>query len=245
MRRLRIEDSALVATPDQVAISQGAGQIVYVLRSHGSRGRSADVHAAWSVSISRKARPSTTHRRAPTTPRPRGHRTDTQIAFLRKHSGVAQIAVLTLEGGEVEELHRRCALGAGAPHGARTAPGSRSPRPSSAERATTRRRSSPIGSTTRPTARLSAARSASTLRRRTGLEGVPPGHQRRLACRRPAWSPDGTSIAFAAPTAPDADLRAPRPVFVVDARPRTDGPARRARRRGRRRGHLGAPTGRR
>src|SRR3954452_292097 len=33
----------------------------------------------------------------------------------------------------------------------------------------------------------------------------------------PAWSPDGTKLAFAAATAPDADLRYRAPVYVLDA----------------------------
>src|SRR3954452_5754988 len=32
----------------------------------------------------------------------------------------------------------------------------------------------------------------------------------------PAWSPDGTKLAFAAATAPDADLRYRAPLYVLD-----------------------------
>ena len=119
----------------------------------------------------------------------------TAIAFLRAADGPAQLWLLPGGRRRAGAAHDAAARRRARRSGARTARRSRSPRPSICGRAGRERRrpsdartlrSSPSGSTTRPTAPgylRSVRKHLHVLERRD--EGVPPGHARRLARRRP------------------------------------------------------------
>ena len=157
-----------------------------------------------------------------------------------RQDGPPQLWLLPADGGEPEQL-TTLPLGAGAPvwspDGARiafAAPG----RPAPARRGRPGARRGPRADRRRP-ARLPGRRRGLPAH---GAQAPARGRRRTKECRQltsgdwhagdPAWSPDGTTLAFAAATAPDADLRFRAPVYVVDV----DGPARaRAGRPGRRR----------
>jgi len=213
-RRLRIEDAGLIAIPEQVAICPGGGPIVYVLRRTDLE-RDMDVHSLWSVGPTHGDPRQLTE--GPDDSAPTWSPAGTQIAFLRGHSGVAQIAVLTLEGGDVEEL-TALPLGVGAP---RWSPdGSRIAFVAPVSSADVSDDSSPIVSD-----RLDYQADGDGFRRdsRRHVHVIDLGSRE---CRQvtsgdwdaayPAWAPDGSSIAFTAATGPNSDLETRSPVFVVD-----------------------------
>ncbi|GHF54847.1 dipeptidyl aminopeptidase/acylaminoacyl peptidase/CubicO group peptidase (beta-lactamase class C family) [Amycolatopsis bartoniae] len=217
-RRLRIEDLAALAVPEQPALSPDGTEVLYVLRTC-DRDADENVYTLWRAGLDgADARP-LTRGRADTAPAwsPDG----TRVAFLRD----GNVWLLPRDGGEAEQL-TSLPLGAGAPVWcpdgsalAFAAPVDREGTPANAPMA------------------------AGRLDYQADGTGWLRGVRRHLhvldletrECRQvtdgdwhagdPAWSPDGTRLAFSAATAPDRDVRPRVPVHVLDvtdpaARPR-------------------------
>ncbi len=226
-RRLRIEDLTSFAIPEQPALSPDGRQVAYVLRTIDA---DADrtVRSLWRVEsadgVAGGAPVRLTRGSADTAPAwsPDG----ATIAFLRANDGPAQIWLLPAGGGEPERL-TTLPLGAGtplwSPDGrmiAFTAPVDQCADDGEDDAARSRRAAAPIEAD-----RLDYQDDG------TGLLRTIRGHLHVLdlatrACRQltsgdwnasePAWSPDSTRLAFAAATAPDADLTPRSPVYLLD-----------------------------
>src|SRR5262249_5247014 len=153
--------------------------------------------------------------RGPTDSSPAWSPDAASLAFLRAADGPAQLWLLPAGGGEPEQL-TTLPLGAGAPvwspDGSRLAFGAPTdPAPGAA---------GPIV-TDRLDYQADGAGYLGAIRKHLFVLDVAS-----KACRQvtrgdwhagdPSWSPDGTKLAFAAATAPDADLSYRAPLYVVD-----------------------------
>jgi dipeptidyl aminopeptidase/acylaminoacyl peptidase/CubicO group peptidase (beta-lactamase class C family) len=211
-RRLRIDDLTELAVPEQPALSRDATQCAYVLRELDA-GEDRTVRSVWCVSLAGGEPRRLT--RGPADSSPAWSPAGTSLGSLRARAGPPQLWLLPAGGGEPEQL-TTLPLGAGAPvwspDGSKLAFAAATDRTGGAD--------GPIVSD-----RLDyQADGAGYLRGiRKHLFVVDPATK---ACRQvtrgdwhagdPAWSPDGTKLAFAAATAPDADLRYRVPLYVLD-----------------------------
>ena len=222
-RRQRIVDLLELAVPEQPALSPDAATCAYVLRTADAE-TDKPVRALWCLGIPEGEPRQLT--RGPSDSSPAWAPDGGAIAFLRSSDAPSQVWLLPAHGGEPEQL-TTLPLGAGAPvwspDGSRIAFAAPvDPHASAGEDdgARLRRGAEPIVAD-----RLSyQADGAGFLRTvRKHLFVLDPGTR---DCRQltrgdwhsgdPAWSPDGKKLAFAAATAPDADLTPRAPVFVVD-----------------------------
>ncbi|MEV4754356.1 serine hydrolase [Micromonospora sp. NPDC049559] len=222
-RRQRIDDLTDFAVPEQPALSPDGSQCVYVLRT-ADAGADRNPRSLWRVGT-RTGQP---HRltRGDADSAPAWSPDGTRVAFLRAQDGPPQLWLLPMDGGEPERL-TDLPLGAGAPvwspDGSKiafAAPTDPDAAPGEDDEARARRDRAPM-----VTERLDYQADGAGL-----LRGVRRHlHVLDLAsreCRQvtegdwhagpPAWSPDGTTLAYPAATAPDADLTARVPVHVVD-----------------------------
>ncbi|MFR0357364.1 serine hydrolase [Streptomyces sediminimaris] len=218
-RPLRLEDLAGIATPEQPALSPDGERIVYVLRTTDP---DADrtVHNLWSVpSAGSGARQLT---RGGGDQAPAWSPDGTRIAFLRAGGTAAQVWQLPADGGEAEQL-TTLPLGAGAP--VWSPDGTRIAFTAAVDLAAGPDGSSPAPGRPVVIDRLDyqtdGAGLVGTVRRHLHVLDLTTGHCRRITdgdwyASRPAWSPDGTRLAFTAATAPNADLTARAATHVVD-----------------------------
>ncbi|GAA1694134.1 serine hydrolase [Kribbella yunnanensis] len=216
-RRLRIDDLAELAVPEQPTLSPDGSQIAYVLRTTDLKA-DRDLRNLWRVPAAGGEPRQLTRSDGDRSPvwSPDG----TKLAFLRAKDGPPQLWVLPTDGGEPEQL-TTLPLGAGAPKwspdGTRiafSAPVDIAPVEGGGQDA-------PIV-TDRLDYQSDGADWLRTVRRHIHLLEVSSKQIRQATegdwnAGAPAWSPDGTKLAFGAATATDADLTAKAPAYVLDA----------------------------
>ncbi|HET8588273.1 MAG TPA: hypothetical protein VFM01_01465, partial [Nakamurella sp.] len=228
-RRYRIEDLASLAVPEQPALSSDGSRILYVLRTVDA-GADKYLRAIWTVGTRDGAPRQLTRGTADSSPvwSPDGQ----SVAFLRAQDGPAQLWLLPAGGGEPEQL-THLPLGAGtplwSPDGSRiafaapvdlAAPAPDGDQDQEDAAARQKRAGAPI-----VVDRLDyQADGAGLLRKARKHLHVLDLDTRR--CRQltdgdwhasdPAWSPDGTRLAFGAAMADDADLVMRAPAYLLD-----------------------------
>ncbi|GAA3563575.1 serine hydrolase [Kribbella ginsengisoli] len=223
-RRLRIDDLSEFAVPEQAALSPDGSQLAYVLRTTDLK-EDKTLRSLWRVPASGGEPQQLTRGTGDSTPvwSPDG----SQLAFLRAKDGPAQLWVLPAAGGEPEQL-TTLPLGAGAarwsPDGTRiafSAPVDIAAAAGEDDEARGRRGHAPIVSE-RLDYQADGAGWLRTMRQHVhflevGSKKVRQATEGDWHAGDPAWSPDGTKVAFGAGTAPDADLNPTAPAHVLDA----------------------------
>ncbi|WP_406502153.1 serine hydrolase (plasmid) [Streptomyces sp. NBC_01590] len=221
-RRQRIDDLTTFAVPEQPALSPDGNECLYVLRTCDAEA-DRNVRAIWRVGT-RTGRPrQLTHGTADTSPAwsPDGGR----IAFLRSRDEVPQIWLLPADGGEAGQL-TTLPLGAGAP--VWSPDGSKiafvavvDPLAAGSDGMSPEVRASAPLVADRLTYQEDGAGLLGAVRRHLHVLDLATGRCRQVTegdwhANHPAWSPDSKRLAFAAAMAPDADLRARMPLYVLD-----------------------------
>ncbi|HEV3358020.1 MAG TPA: serine hydrolase [Pseudonocardiaceae bacterium] len=230
-RRPRISDLIDIAAPEQPALSPDGSQIAYVLRTQDTEA-DRPATALWRVDTTGGEPVRLTRGSKDTAPAwsPDGKR----LAFLRAEEGPAQLWILPADGGEPEQVST-LPLGAGLPIWrpdggaiAFAAPVDTAAHDGEDDAARTTRAGAPI-----VTERLDYQADGSGLLRsiRSHLHvlDLATGHCRQVTegdwhAGEPAWSPDGTRLAFAAAMAPDADLNHHAGAYVLDVTDRRNRP---------------------
>ncbi|SEQ17068.1 serine hydrolase [Lentzea albida] len=201
-----IEDLYGYALPEQPALSPDGSEVVYVLRTT-NRENDRDERALWRV-VDGTAK-QLTRGRSDTSP---AFSPDGRLAFLRAQDGPAQIWLLD---GEPEQL-TTLPLGAGAP--VWNADGTKLAFTAPVDIADA---SAPIV-TRRLDHKADGAGYLRSVRAHVHVLDLDTREVRQLTggdwhASSPAWSPDGTKIAFTAARDDDADLTFRTPVHVVEA----------------------------
>ena len=211
-RRLRIDDLAAIAAPEQPALAPDGTACVYVLRTvDADEDRTA--RSLWIVDAASGEPRQLTRGAADVAPAwsPDGK----SVAFLRASDGPAQLWLLPVEGGEPEQL-TTLTLGAGAPvwspDGTRIAFGAATDRADGAD--------GPIV-TDRVDYQADGSGYLRDIRKHLHVLDLASRDCRQVTrgdwhAGDPAWSPDGSTLAFAAATGDDADLRYRAPVHTLD-----------------------------
>jgi dipeptidyl aminopeptidase/acylaminoacyl peptidase/CubicO group peptidase (beta-lactamase class C family) len=201
-RRMRIDDLTAIAVPSDPALSPDGGRLAYVLRTLDTE-TDRPVDQLWAVDTTGGTPRRLTGGVADTSPRwsPDG----SKLAFVRAQDGAAQLWVLPAAGGEPERL-TDLALGAGvpvwSPDGSRiafSAPVDPAPRGNG-----------PIV-TERLDYLADGAGMFGSVRSQLHVVDVATGACRQLThgpehAGEPAWSPDGTTLAFTRRVGADSDL---------------------------------------
>jgi dipeptidyl aminopeptidase/acylaminoacyl peptidase/CubicO group peptidase (beta-lactamase class C family) len=222
-RRLRIDDLTDLTVPEQPAISPDGSRIAYVLRGNDADGDRV-VRNLWWAPAGGGAPVQLTRGGADSSPAwsPDG----TQLAFLRAADGAAQVWLLPAAGGEAEQL-TSLPLGAGAPawspDGTQIAFGAAVDTAATEgedDAARQRRAKQPIVAD-RLDYQADGAGFLRTVRTHLHVLDVAARTCRQVTegdwhAGAPAWSPDGTRLAFGAATAPDADLTGRAGAYVLD-----------------------------
>lgn len=234
-RRMRIDDLTEIAVPGQPALSPDGSRLAYVLRTLDA---AADrtVHRLWWVGTAGgEPRPLT---RGGDDSAPAWAPDGSRLAFLRAEDGPPQLWLLPADGGEPEQL-THLPLGAGgpvwSPDGTRlafTAPVDRHAVAGEDDADRSRRAAEPVVAD-RLDYQADGAGLLRTVRQQVHVLDLDTGDCRQLTggpehAGPPAWSPDGTTLAFTAQVGVDTDLVARAAVHLIDAadpkaRPRVAG----------------------
>ncbi len=208
---MRIDDLTALVVPEQAALSPDGTQCAYVLRELDAE-EDRTLRSIWVVGADGPPRRLT---RGTADSSPVWSPDGAQVAFLRAADGPPQVWLLPAAGGEPEQA-TTLPLGAGAPvwsaDGSRMAFGAPTDRDPDAVR--------PIV-TDRLDYQADGAGYLRTIRKHLFVLD-PAAKECRQVTRGdwhagdPAWSPDGGKLAFAAATAPDADLRFRAPLYTLD-----------------------------
>lgn len=219
-----LDDLTGIALPEQPDLSPDGTQIAYVLRADDT---DADrvVRNLWLTPVAGGEARQLTHGGGDSSPRwsPDG----SQLVFVRSQDGPGQLWRLSAGGGEPEQL-TTLPLGAGtpwwSPDGSRIAfcaPVDLEAEPDEDDAARERRSQAPVVAD-RLDYQADGAGLLGTRRQHLHALDLDTTEARQVTegdwhAGEPAWSPDGTRLAFPAATDPDADLTSRTAAYVVDA----------------------------
>jgi dipeptidyl aminopeptidase/acylaminoacyl peptidase len=218
-RFLGVDDIEVIAVPEQPAISPDGESVVYVLRTNDVVA-DRTVRRLHVVSADGSGERQITD--GPSDSTPTWSPDSRTIAFLRTDGGPSQIWLVDVDGGNARQLTEHRA-GAGAP--SVSPDGSRILFSAPAQPADGDDRDhwawgAPIVSE-RLDYYADGDGTLTSLRRHAHLVDVASGEIEQLTdgdwnAVAPAWSPDGSAVAFAAAIDPDADLTRASGVYVLD-----------------------------
>ncbi|WP_327576262.1 MULTISPECIES: serine hydrolase [unclassified Streptomyces] len=222
-RRLGIDDLYELTVPEQPSVSPDGSRIVYVLRA-ADRDGDRDVRALWQVAAAGGEAQQLTQGKADTAPTwsPDGAR----IAFLRARDSAPQLWFLPTAGGEAEQV-TELPLGAGAPvwspdgnKVAFAAPVDLAAADGEDATARARRAHVPVVAD-RLDFKADGTGLLRTVRKHVHVLDVGTREIRQVTsgdwnAGDPAWSPDGTRLAFPGAPEPDADLTLRSAAYVLD-----------------------------